>query len=193
MSKENQFQKIIRGVRVDGENVIIAVNGGNDAARYLCGKILLEKEKYAISESPHPKHGLCDECETVSHCLKHGCIPKQPAPAQDTVADEIRCPECGYLTKHTEHIGCLRKKLNAINAFEQRNFAIVNMDKFPKPKPAQEPNYKELYEQACERLDEMDKALAEYEQKEPKKCFLCGISDPAVTDICRHEICGMRE
>ena len=22
---------------------------------------------------------LCDECETVAHCLKHGCIPQQPA------------------------------------------------------------------------------------------------------------------
>ena len=22
---------------------------------------------------------LCDECETVAHCLKHGCIPKQQA------------------------------------------------------------------------------------------------------------------
>jgi hypothetical protein len=22
---------------------------------------------------------LCDECETVAHCLKHGCIPKQTA------------------------------------------------------------------------------------------------------------------
>lgn len=52
---------------------------------------------------------------------------------QEPVADEIRCPECGYLTKHTEHIGCLRNQLNTINAFEQRNFAIVNMDKFPQP------------------------------------------------------------
>ena len=47
--------------------------------------------------------------------------------------DEVRCPDCGYLTKHTEHIGCLRKQLNAINDFEHRNFAIVNMDKAPQP------------------------------------------------------------
>ena len=26
-----------------------------------------------------PKPGLCDDCETVSHCLKHGCIPKHQA------------------------------------------------------------------------------------------------------------------
>ena len=23
-----------------------------------------------------PKPGLCDDCETVSHCLKHGCVTK---------------------------------------------------------------------------------------------------------------------
>ena len=23
---------------------------------------------------------ICDECETVAHCMKNGCIPKQPAP-----------------------------------------------------------------------------------------------------------------
>jgi len=70
--------------------------------------------------------------------IKQDLTPEQPAqPQQEPVADEVRCPECGYLTKHTEHIGCLRKQLNAINAFEQRNFAIVNMDKFP---PAQQIN-----------------------------------------------------
>jgi hypothetical protein len=29
---------------------------------------------------------ICNECETVAHCLKHGCIPKQPAPVQEPVA-----------------------------------------------------------------------------------------------------------
>ena len=23
-------------------------------------------------------HPICDSCETVHHCHKHGCIPKQP-------------------------------------------------------------------------------------------------------------------
>jgi len=31
---------------------------------------------------------ICNECETVAHCTKHGCIPKQPAPMQDPP------PEC---------------------------------------------------------------------------------------------------
>ena len=26
-----------------------------------------------------PKPGLCNDCETVSHCLKHGCTPKHQA------------------------------------------------------------------------------------------------------------------
>ena len=49
---------------------------------------------------------------------------------------EERCPKCGYLTKNTEHIGCLRETLNAINSCEQRNFAIVDMDTSP---PASKP------------------------------------------------------
>jgi hypothetical protein len=25
---------------------------------------------------------ICNECETVAHCTKHGCVPKQPAPVE---------------------------------------------------------------------------------------------------------------
>jgi hypothetical protein len=34
---------------------------------------------------------LCDECETVAHCLKHGCIPKQAlaAPTQPSPCPEL--------------------------------------------------------------------------------------------------------
>lgn len=31
---------------------------------------------------------LCDECETVAHCMKHGCIPKQQA--LDKMAENAR-------------------------------------------------------------------------------------------------------
>ena len=34
---------LMRGVRVDGDTVVITVKGGNDAARELCGKLLKEK------------------------------------------------------------------------------------------------------------------------------------------------------
>jgi hypothetical protein len=26
---------------------------------------------------------ICNECETVAHCTKHGCVPMQPAPVQE--------------------------------------------------------------------------------------------------------------
>jgi hypothetical protein len=29
---------------------------------------------------------ICNECETVAHCTKHGCVPKQPSPVQEPVA-----------------------------------------------------------------------------------------------------------
>ena len=35
----------IRGVRVEGDTVIIKVKGGNDAARWLCGEILAVQER----------------------------------------------------------------------------------------------------------------------------------------------------
>lgn len=28
-------------------------------------------------------HRICDECETVAHCSKHGCVPKRPIPARE--------------------------------------------------------------------------------------------------------------
>lgn len=35
-----------------------------------------------------PKPGWCDDCETVAHCLKHGCIPKHQA--LDRMAENAR-------------------------------------------------------------------------------------------------------
>jgi hypothetical protein len=34
---------------------------------------------------------ICRECETVAHCLKNGCVPKQPAlkPLTDEQIEEI--------------------------------------------------------------------------------------------------------
>ena len=34
---------LMRGVRVDGDTVVITVKGGNDVARKLCGELLKEK------------------------------------------------------------------------------------------------------------------------------------------------------
>lgn len=43
---------------------------------------------------------ICDQCETVVHCTKHGCIPKQPAQQEPnsgrrTMDDGYYCVICG--------------------------------------------------------------------------------------------------
>jgi hypothetical protein len=44
MSKR-EWAKLIQGVRVDGDTVVIKVKGGNDAARELCGALVEEINK----------------------------------------------------------------------------------------------------------------------------------------------------
>jgi hypothetical protein len=33
---------------------------------------------------------ICDQCETVAHCTKHGCVPKQSAPVQEPSREQTR-------------------------------------------------------------------------------------------------------
>jgi hypothetical protein len=40
---ERKWVGLIRGVRVEGDTVVISVKGGNDAARELCGSLIEEK------------------------------------------------------------------------------------------------------------------------------------------------------
>ena len=40
-----EWAGLMRGVRVEGDNVVISVKGGNDAARELCGALVQEIEK----------------------------------------------------------------------------------------------------------------------------------------------------
>ena len=35
---------------------------------------------------------ICNECETVAHCLKNGCVPKQPPASVQEPVGEV----CGY-------------------------------------------------------------------------------------------------
>lgn len=42
----------IKGVRVDGDKVIVAVKGGNDAARWLCGEILSMLDAATAADPP---------------------------------------------------------------------------------------------------------------------------------------------
>lgn len=58
----------INGVRVDGDKVIVAVKGGNDAARWLCGEILSTRAAApapaAAGEQPSEARepGECERC-----------------------------------------------------------------------------------------------------------------------------------
>jgi len=36
---------------------------------------------------------ICDQCETVTHCMKHGCVPKQPAPVPNAITGDDESPE----------------------------------------------------------------------------------------------------
>ena len=42
--RKREWVGLMRGVRVEGDTVIISVKGGNDAARELCGALIKEME-----------------------------------------------------------------------------------------------------------------------------------------------------
>ena len=45
LEPKRAWSSLIRGVRVEGDTVVISVKGGNDAARQLCGALIEEKNK----------------------------------------------------------------------------------------------------------------------------------------------------
>lgn len=47
-------------------------------------------------------HELCHDCETCAHCLKHGCIPKQPL--CDTAFAPLRTNSGGATVHHGHQI-----------------------------------------------------------------------------------------
>lgn len=42
---QRKWVGLMRGVRVEGDTLVITVKGGNDAARELCGALIEEKNK----------------------------------------------------------------------------------------------------------------------------------------------------
>ena len=42
---ERPWVELMRGVRVEGDTVVISAKGGNDAARELCGELINEMNK----------------------------------------------------------------------------------------------------------------------------------------------------
>ena len=43
--KKSQWVGLMRGVRVEGDTLVITVKGGNDVARELCGALIEEMNK----------------------------------------------------------------------------------------------------------------------------------------------------
>lgn len=43
--QRNPWAELMRGVRVEGDTVVISVKGGNEAARQLCGELVKEIDR----------------------------------------------------------------------------------------------------------------------------------------------------
>ena len=53
---------------------------------------------------------LCDDCETVSHCLKHGCVPKVGVQSEVELL-RAQCKEWERVCdQHLRHIKKLKKR-----------------------------------------------------------------------------------
>lgn len=53
----NHWSKLIQGVRVEGDTVVITVKGGNHDARCLCGEIINEMEMRSEAKLKDKNHG----------------------------------------------------------------------------------------------------------------------------------------
>ena len=55
---------------------------------------------------------ICNECETVAHCMKNGCIPKQPAHhianggKMIEQPEQAHCPHCRGLGYDASGYAC---------------------------------------------------------------------------------------
>jgi hypothetical protein len=45
LNPKPKWASTMKGVRVDGDNVVISVKGGNETARELCGELIKEMNK----------------------------------------------------------------------------------------------------------------------------------------------------
>jgi len=122
---------------------------------------------------------ICDQCETVAHCMKHGCVPKQPMPTKDEalkLALEALLINCGG---NTEGIG-----KEAIDACQQALAA-----------PVQEPSVFGLLfavEQAVKNGDcpwEIENAFDAYEieRMEKKNGYRQNYSHGKSMPTCEHK------
>ena len=87
--RELELRAEIARLRAAGKLALVALenkDGWGSSARYAKERAITALKALAEESSGTEQPGrhrevafrVCNECETVAHCLKHGCIPKQP-------------------------------------------------------------------------------------------------------------------
>lgn len=89
---------LARGVRVDGDNVVISVRGGNDAARKLCGELVLLIDQDADPIARHLASKVADHWRNESMRLR--AILGEPLTEERL--DALAVDESGLPNSHLE-------------------------------------------------------------------------------------------
>lgn len=66
-------------------------------------------------------HNICDECETVAHCSKNGCIPK--VSYSDIVSDGGMDPRNQYDVKKQNKL-TFKEKADIASSYFAEDFAV---------------------------------------------------------------------
>jgi len=89
---------LARGVRVDGDNVVISVQGGNDAARKLCGELVLMIDQDADPIARYLASKVADHWR--NECMRLRAILREPL-TEDRL-DALAVDESGLPNSHLE-------------------------------------------------------------------------------------------
>lgn len=89
---------LARGVRVDGDNVVISVKGGNEAARKLCAELVLLIDQGADPIARHLAANIADHWR--NECMRLRAILN--APLTDDQIDALATDEDGLPNSHLE-------------------------------------------------------------------------------------------
>jgi hypothetical protein len=83
---------------------------------------------------------ICDECETVVHCTKNGCIPKQPLQGKTVIdmAREVKMPY-DFVTGEPINIEKLKAFVELVRADERKR--VTNLLLYMHNKAAAYHNY----------------------------------------------------
>lgn len=96
--KQMGTMALMRGVRVDGESVVISVRGGNEAARKLCGELVLLVDQEADPIARHLATKVADHWR--NECMRLRAI--LAAPLTDEQIDALAMDEDGLPNSHLE-------------------------------------------------------------------------------------------